>query len=1074
MVPRDNPLDMDADRYGVAVAKPSKKEARTKEALAKKETLEKQAADLLFKNELIVDAERALYEEYKALCHGPDRPQSDGSPEREKQLTAWLAKHPKYALCLSGGGIRSAAFCMGALRALALSKMLPQFHYLSTVSGGGYIGGWLQHLIILKNYSVEDAAEVLASSQALPEVKNLRDFTNFLAPTPGLLSADALSGGVLYMRNLIVNWMMFLPALVALSLVPGLYRDILCAIAADGQTPPRSGEPVLVAALLFVIGLGALAWSVFHACLFVPSHSHDIDADTRKPIQNDPGAEQAATKKSRPKELGSGTTQINRNVVLPALLWALLVPLCFAAWSPPPEAIRLPVDEEVGYHLHRGAGLLGLTDPQWLLVVGPAIAAAVVMFVTYLIAWWRVVDHFSASTTARQRDLHRSVFRRNWPIWLAGCVISGAMIGAVLAAGLQARAEEIAAFGPLLILTAHVLQTTFYVALRRDPPRADLDREWLARLNAQHLFHGALFAAWAACSLILPQWLLTQSGGVPTVPAIVGVATGPAAALMARRAASLLKKRDGLAASLGVRLFDVATLFAALVFAASLTAVFSRSAESLILSFCDIIWGEGDKTSWLACFAMTAAATLILGGLSYLLGYRININRFSMHSVYRNRLVRAFLGSARSPDLRQPDTFTRFDAKDNPRLSEFAPRRFADQEQLQSLFPVIGVTLNLVGGSRTAWSERKSAPFTITPLRCGAAELNHTQIAAALDSLEQGKRMTFGARPVKGGWTERQPSGAYARTETYAGEERTLGVVDESRAGITLGTAMALSGAAVSSSMGSRSSSAYAFLLTLFDLRLGMWLPNPARVQLPPAALEPSHGLLSRVARRSESDWQAPAAEQARASAGDAALDQLRPHLNSPKPLNTLKSLFQEMFSKVDDQGEALYLSDGGHFDNLGLYEMLRRRCKCILVIDVGSDPDYSFTDLGAAIRRANIDLDACVEFDPVPCPGQSKLARCGLYATIRYPARPNLDLEETSGELLIIKPWLPDDTPAEVRVYHAGNPSFPHDSTANQFFTESQFESYRRLGEHVTAGVLGHATDVEKLFASAKARKGT
>jgi Patatin-like phospholipase len=493
----------------------AKKEALEKQAAAKKEALEKQAAELLFKNELIVDAERALYEEYKALCHGKRPSQTDtlNELEQEKQLTAWLAKQPKYAVCLSGGGIRSAAFCMGALRALALNKMLPQFHYLSTVSGGGYIGGWLQHLIMLKDYSVKDAAKVLASSQALPEVKNLRDFTNFLAPTPGLLSADALSGGVLYMRNLIVNWIMFLPALVALALVPGLYRDILCAVAADGQTSPWSGEPVLVAALLFLIGLGTLAWSVFHACLFVPSHSHDIDADTRKPIQNDdPGAELAATGKSRPKELGSCTAQINRNVMLPALVWALLVPLCFAALSRPPEAIGLPIDEELGHHLHRA--LLGWTDPHLLFVVASAVAAAVVIFVAYLIAWWRVVDHFSASTTAKQRDLHHSVFRRNCPIWFAACVVSGAAIGAVLAAGLQARAEEIAAFGPLLILMAHVLQTTFYVALRLDPPRADLDREWLARLNAQHLSRGALFAAWAACSLILPQWLLTQSGGV--------------------------------------------------------------------------------------------------------------------------------------------------------------------------------------------------------------------------------------------------------------------------------------------------------------------------------------------------------------------------------------------------------------------------------------------------------------------------------------------------------------------------------------------------------------------------------
>jgi hypothetical protein len=197
---------------------------------------------------------------------------------------------------------------------------------------------------------------------------------------------------------------------------------------------------------------------------------------------------------------------------------------------------------------------------------------------------------------------------------------------------------------------------------------------------------------------------------------------------------------------------------------------------------------------------------------------------------------------------------------------------------------------------------------------------------------------------------------------------------------------------------------------------------------------------------------------------------QVKQDLNRPNPKNTAVSLFAEMLRDTNDQGESIYLTDGGHFDNLGLYEMLRRRCKCILVIDVGNDPAFAYEDLGTAIRRANLDFDACVEFTKPPKMGTKTLPREGLHATITYPARDNLPKE--IGDLLIIKPWLPDDTPTEVQAYQASNPAFPHDSTANQFFGESQFESYRRLGEHVTASAIGHITDVAQLFAAASKGK--
>ena len=1015
------------------------------------------ASDALLKSGLIVDADRALYEEYEALCDGPECPGSDGSPASPKEVNDWLETQPKYALCLSGGGIRSAAFCMGALRALALNNLLPQFHYLSTVSGGGYIAGWLLHLIKLNGYSVKKAAAVLADSQALPQVKNLRDFTNFLAPTPGLLSGDALSGGVLYMRNVLVNWMIFVPALVALTLIPCAYRDAICAIA-SAQLLQGSNEPILIALFLFALGLGALAWSVFHACQFVPSHAHDI-ADTQAELDRKiPGT----------KDLGRDPGDIFRRVVVPALIWAAVVPLCLATLFPPYDALTLPfVEANPLYH----PGDHALMAKAWL--AGLALAAAAVMFVTFFLADRRVQRLLK---TDEERADHHAVFEHNWPIWLVGCLVSATAIFILLWLGIYASAAQLAAFGPVLILTAHVLQTTFYVALRRDPLRADLDREWLGRLNAQYLIRAGLFAAWAACALLLPELLRAHTAGVATLIATIGVASGPTAALMARRAAILLKKHDGLAASLGVNLFRIATLLAACLFAVSLVAVFSWAAENAINTV------GGAATSWWAEALITGIAIPLLGAVGWLLGREINVNRFSMHSVYRNRLVRAFLGSARLPASRAPDTYTRFDPGDNPRLSEFAPDKYVGEvtpgtwgPQPRRLFPVIGVTLNLVGGTRTAWSERKSAPFTITPLRCGAAELEHQQIAEALRRLDAkgtDERIAVGARPVAGGWTSYRPTGAYAKTETYAGAERTLGVHGEEQSGLTLGTAMALSGAAVSSSMGYHSSPAFAFLLTLFDLRLGMWLPNPGAVKLELASPVPD-GPTARPARGADSKAAGSEHKDPRTPL-EAAEDEVKRHLNSPKPSNTLLTLFKEMCGNIDDQGEALYLSDGGHFDNLGLYEMLRRRCKCIVVIDASGDPEYSFAELGMAIRRANIDLDACVNFDPVPCPGQKRLPRGGLYATIHYPAREKGKVKEASGELLIIKPWLPDDTPTEVRAYHAGNKAFPHDSTANQFFAETQFESYRRLGEHVTAGALGHATDIEKLFASAKARKGT
>jgi hypothetical protein len=145
-----------------------------------------------------------------------------------------------HALCLSGGGIRSAAFCLGVLQALARYRLLTQFHYLSTVSGGGYIGGWLPRLIAQRYESppehategerLADRKQRIDTLQAdiaapldrveKPVVGGLRRYSSYLTPNRGFTSLDTWAGMTLWLRNTLVNWLVFIPVFAALAGLP--------------------------------------------------------------------------------------------------------------------------------------------------------------------------------------------------------------------------------------------------------------------------------------------------------------------------------------------------------------------------------------------------------------------------------------------------------------------------------------------------------------------------------------------------------------------------------------------------------------------------------------------------------------------------------------------------------------------------------------------------------------------------------------------------------------------------------------------------------------------------------------
>jgi hypothetical protein len=153
----------------------------------------------------------------------------------------------------------------------------------------------------------------------------------------------------------------------------------------------------------------------------------------------------------------------------------------------------------------------------------------------------------------------------------------------------------------------------------------------------------------------------------------------------------------------------------------------------------------------------------------------------------------------------------------------------------------------------------------------------------------------------------------------------------------------------------------------------------------------------------------------------------------------------REMLGLTDDQSPYCYLSDGGHFENLALYEMVLRRCRTIVVLDGGSDPDLTYEDLGNALRKIRIDFGVPIDFEEAgmkPLRGRTK--RCAL-GRIRYSA---VDPGRPDGWLVYVKPLLLGTESPDVRSYAAAHPTFPHESTANQWFNESQTESYRMLGQ--------------------------
>jgi len=139
---------------------------------------------------------------------------------------------------------------------------------------------------------------------------------------------------------------------------------------------------------------------------------------------------------------------------------------------------------------------------------------------------------------------------------------------------------------------------------------------------------------------------------------------------------------------------------------------------------------------------------------------------------------------------------------------------------------------------------------------------------------------------------------------------------------------------------------------------------------------------------------------------------------------------------------------------------MVLRRCRFILIIDAGHDPDCAFDDLGNAIRKVRVDLGVPIEFEKMciyprnmPTRKPEHIPKYCAVATIKYS---RLDSKEPDGSIIYIKPALCEEEPTDVYNYAQTNPAFPHEPTSDQWFSESQFESYRMLGSHILEQMCG------------------
>ena len=938
-----------------------------------------------------------------------------GTMSREKRADA---EKRIWGLALSGGGIRSATFCLGVLQALAGKGWLAGFHYVSTVSGGGYIGAYLQGLLHRRGVrgalNELDPAhrykDALSGATRAPEqsrrttdkraeklpgetIRDLRRFSNYLTPNKAGLSSDRVTMVSTYVSNMLLTQVQLASWLILIMFLPLLVYVAAAWLATD----PWMSVSIAMLCVLIAMGMRGLVQYRF---------------------------EHASVPQQTP-----GTFAKTARVLPPILIAVAMMSLAMLLWGVDDCGIR---DDDL--LCRRWTGLTGFAERRYFfrgltgaLPMDPlkpardafqALAMASVYlaaFVAWLV-WWCV----------------REVGADDFGYRLLRQIVVGAIvIGCVgLLALLIAEGNAAAWFlqklpGGLRNQTPHLWWTVIlgtpammliffiaslaHVGLTFSSARDRVARERWARLMGRTSLIVVLGISLPVAVVSIGPWVVqlaasTASEFAPgdAVKWLLPLASLAMSAIGARFAYNdqTVDARSHSRLTATMRRVVIAVAPAALVFGLlMLTAV----AADILLSHYDrkirFVWPFPPRGSlsehlfdlhgrlfdppWSDLGLLLGAIALV----GFVFAKYIDENEFSMNGFYRNRLVRCYLAPSNANHRGDPE-MDLDPAGDDIELGDLLhtsrdedPIRVAGIERRahRPLYPLISAAANLTATRDLDWQDRRAASFVFSPLFCGHIPL-----------------------PKRGS----KPIGDLPPRDMWHDDLRPSDLTPSPLAAdTTLGTAVSISGAAVSPQMGYHSSPSVAFLLTLFNARLGWWVEN----------LNVSRGFLGRVGSK----------------------------------------LLSELLSRSNDGARFAYVSDGGHFENLAIYELVRRRCRFILSVDATADPDRDFACLGNAIHKCRVDLGASIDIDvSLMRPDKQGISRrCATLGKILYN-------DGSTGLMLYVKPSLLGNETADIANYANAHAEFPHQPTHDQFFDEHQFESYRELGFRTGERLLTSTSD--------------
>ena len=449
------------------------------------------------------------------------------------------------------------------------------------------------------------------------------------------------------------------------------------------------------------------------------------------------------------------------------------------------------------------------------------------------------------------------------------------------------------------------------------------------------------------------------------------------------------------------------------------------------------------------------------------------LNDSTLQPLYAARIVRAFLGSSNPQRIGKcynpvtrvvcgDDTVVPWEEQDcccsSKRFRSGAPLHFVN----------VTVNENLDNKTRLQRAERGGIGMAVGPAGISAGVLHHVVVTCGKHSDSNREVSVYPKRSKTNFRMFEYATPDCGEKAVYKGET------------LTLGQWTGISGAAFSTGLGSRSSLSLSYLLGMFNVRLGYWWDSGVR----PTAR------LSRTSQLKQCYDSRASGVRSRIQMGQAFA----------RVFPAQSYLLDEFVARFHGTGRQLWnLSDGGHFENLGAYELIRRRVPLIVIVDGEADPDYTFEGLGNLVRKARSDFHAEIRFlgdkeilawrkagsegsrryfgtldmlrrgswhpGMKPSAGDTEDTEAPTFGgadrtrnSLAHAAVAEISYEgcHDRGSILIyIKPTLVGDEPVDLKHYHEKHADFPQQTTADQFFDEAQWECYRALGDLIGARIL-------------------